>query len=256
MGIFRGVKTLIYMLNGSWIIVVALASASVITAAESFSSGPAHVALIELYTSEGCSSCPPAEEWLGQRKEDPGLWSTFVPISFHITYWDNLGWKDELARPAFTARQRHYASEWGRGSVYTPCFVRDGVEWQISEIKQQKSRAPGILTLHSRTTGEWELSFVPEKGSTGDFEGHVALLGRGITSKVRAGENKGRTLAHDFVALALQRARLKTTSEANEQVAVFRLEAAGSPLESRAIAAWVTRVGDIQPLQATGGDLK
>src|SRR5438270_9390200 len=78
-----------------------------------FRSGPAKVALVELYTSEGCSSCPPAEKWLGSLTADPGLWRQFVPVAFHVNYWDNLGWRDALATKAFTDRQYAYSAAWG-----------------------------------------------------------------------------------------------------------------------------------------------
>src|SRR5450432_1176256 len=84
-------------------------------AAESprFTSGSSQVALVELYTSEGCSSCPPADQWLGALKDDAGLWKEFVPVEFHVNYWDSLGWKDRLSSPAYTAREYAYASAWG-----------------------------------------------------------------------------------------------------------------------------------------------
>ena len=89
-----------------------------------FSSGrkPA-LNLLELYSSEGCSSCPPAEAWLGNLRETPGLWRDFVPVAFHVNYWDRLGWPDRFASKAFTDREYVYASAWGSGTVYTPCFV-------------------------------------------------------------------------------------------------------------------------------------
>jgi hypothetical protein len=87
-----------------------------------FQSSAKQVALIELYTSEGCSSCPPAEAWLSQLKADPGLWTSFVPIAFHVDYWDNLGWRDRFAAEKFTARQRAYAVEWSGDSLYTPAL--------------------------------------------------------------------------------------------------------------------------------------
>ena len=95
-----------------------------------FSSGTAQIALIELFTSEGCSSCPPAEQWLAGRRADAGLWREFVPVAWHVTYWDQLGWADRFGQRAFTDRQYAYAAAWHSDSVYTPCFVRDGVEWR------------------------------------------------------------------------------------------------------------------------------
>ena len=65
-------------------------------------SGPLKVALLEVYSSEGCSSCPPAEEWVSRLSHRSGLWSEFVPVVFHVDYWDSLGWKDALAERQFS----------------------------------------------------------------------------------------------------------------------------------------------------------
>ena len=115
---------------------------------QTFQSGPAATALIELYTSEGCSSCPPAERWLSELKTDKALWTAFVPVAFHITYWDDLGWPDAYAKPAFTQRQRDYASAWNSPSIYTPEFVYQGREWHLRDSPPPASR-PGVLT-HKR----------------------------------------------------------------------------------------------------------
>src|SRR5688572_1610666 len=97
------------------------------------------VHLLELYTSEGCSSCPPADRWLSDLKDDPGLWKNFVPVAFHVDYWDHLGWKDKFARAAHTSRQRRYADEWGANTVYTPGLVLDGAEWRSRERLPERS---------------------------------------------------------------------------------------------------------------------
>src|SRR5262249_2287392 len=93
-------------------------------------SGPTRVALVELFTSEGCSSSPPAEAWLGELRASPGLWKEFVPVALHVNYWDHLGWRDALASKTFTEREHAYAEAWRASSVYTPCFVRNGEEWR------------------------------------------------------------------------------------------------------------------------------
>jgi hypothetical protein len=85
-----------------------------------FESGANKVHLLELFTSEGCSSCPPAEEWLTKLKQNPGLWRDFVPVAFHVDYWDHLGWRDRFAAKEWTARQQMYATRWKAESVYTP----------------------------------------------------------------------------------------------------------------------------------------
>ena len=102
-------------------------------AAPTFTSGPTQVALLELFTSEGCSSCPPAERWLAGFRTAPGLWREVVPVAWHVTYWDDLGWKDIYAAKAFTARQYAYASLWHSDSVYTPCLVRNGRDWHAGD---------------------------------------------------------------------------------------------------------------------------
>src|SRR5260370_30783575 len=93
-----------------------------------FESPERQTVLLELFTSEGCSSCPPAESWLSQLKQKPGLWSDFVPVAFHFDYWDYLGWRDRWASQQFSDRQRGYASSCSNHSVYTPRFVLHGNE--------------------------------------------------------------------------------------------------------------------------------
>lgn len=73
-------------------------------------SGEERVRVIELFTSEGCSSCPPADAWLSGLMDDPGLWNSLIPVAFHVDYWDHIGWKDRFSDAAFTERQRRYAS--------------------------------------------------------------------------------------------------------------------------------------------------
>src|SRR4051812_20605432 len=112
--------------------VIAVCTAVSISAAaeQRFTSGSNRVSLIELYTSEGCSSCPPAERWLGSLRDAPGLWRDFVPVALHVNYWDRLGWPDRFATREFTQREYAYAAKWDGSSVYTPCVVRDGAEWR------------------------------------------------------------------------------------------------------------------------------
>src|SRR5437867_10546167 len=95
-----------------------------------FESGDSQTTLIELFTSEGCSSCPAADAWISQLKESPDLWKKIVPVAFHVDYWNNLGWRDRFAKPEFTARQRRYVATWRGDFVYTPGFVANGREWR------------------------------------------------------------------------------------------------------------------------------
>jgi hypothetical protein len=221
-----------------------------------FSSGPARVSLIELYTSEGCSSCPPADQWLGALRDSPGLWRVFVPVEFHVNYWDNLGWKDRLSSRAFTGREYAYASAWGSGSVYTPCFVRNGTEWKPSwGTPGADGRASGSLEVEIEAGGTCAVRFVPAvTGSAAGYRVHVALLGGGLASKVTAGENSGETLRHEFVVLGLVEAELSPAAPGAALGASVALPEPSVPdSRRRALAAWVTRPGELEPLQATGG---
>src|SRR2546429_1375645 len=103
--------------------------------------------LIELFTSEGCSSCPPAEAWLSKLKSEPRLWKDFVPLAFHVDYWDHLGWRDPFAAKEWTARQYQYSANWKSESVYTPGFVVDGRELRDPSIPAPASDKPGVLKL-------------------------------------------------------------------------------------------------------------
>lgn len=212
-----------------------------------FSSGENRTHLVELYTSEGCSSCPPAEQWLGELRAAPGLWRDFVPVAFHVAYWDHLGWRDRFANREFAARQYAYSGQWSSDTVYTPGFVLDGAEWRKTSGQHPPPSAPekaGILSVEYADDGVCRVKF----SGTGDSEAHVALLGGGILSEVRAGENHGRRLHHEFVALALKSAPLKGGT------AEVTLPAAGREGVARsALAVWVTRRGELTPRQATGG---
>ncbi|MCW8988476.1 MAG: DUF1223 domain-containing protein, partial [Gammaproteobacteria bacterium] len=86
--------------------------------------------LIELYTSEGCSSCPPAEKYLNNFTKKKDLWKTWIPVAFHVDYWDYIGWKDRFAEKKFAQRQRQYAQLKRASTVYTPAFMVNGDSWR------------------------------------------------------------------------------------------------------------------------------
>ena len=221
-----------------------------------FQSPPGKTALIELYTSEGCSSCPPAEAWLSALQDSPRLWKDFVPIAFHVDYWNSLGWKDPWSDPTFSERQRAYAQSWRSESVYTPEFVLNGKEWRNwlagkNGPKSNGDRA-GILTVSSSGTNRWQVSFAPEKIANTPYEIHAAMLGGGIISDVKAGENRGRRLNHDFVGMNhLQIGMTTSNGVANGK---FILDTSRiNPAKTIALVVWVTSAGQLESLQATGG---
>ncbi len=221
-----------------------------------FQSSERQTALVELYTSEGCSSCPPAEAWLSGLKSAPGLWSDFLPVAFHVEYWDSLGWRDPWASRQFSDRQRAYAGVWGSDNIYTPEFVLDGKEWRNwfgrKGAPGSSGAKAGILKVTLEGTNHWQVSFVPAAGGAAGYEVNAALLDSELSSDVKAGENKGRHLNHDFAALALVKQPLAGKGGGFE--GGFTLDTTPKTTSGRlALAVWVTRAGELESLQATGG---
>ena len=221
-----------------------------------FQSAPERTALLELYTSEGCSSCPPAEKWLSGLQDSPRLWKDFVPVGFHVDYWDHLRWKDAWSDAEFSERQRAYAQLWRTENIYTPEFVLNATEWHnwFTGKNGPKSggESVGILTVTSLAKNRWQVSFMPEKASDTPYEIHAALLTGGIVSDVKAGENKGRHLDHDFVVANLVQIGMTTTTNAANGSFILETPRHNSG-KTTALAVWITRAGQLEPLQATGG---
>jgi hypothetical protein len=214
-----------------------------------WASPEAQTSLIELYTSEGCSSCPRAEQWLGRLRDEPGLWREFVPLAFHVDYWDGLGWRDRFSAKAYTEREYAYASAWRGSSVYTPCFVQDGLEWHRDGALRRSKAKVGVLTAtYDGASLRADFAFLATGLRTADLEIHAALLGGGIISKVLAGENRGEALAHEFVVLAIADGAWGTP------ILLPRRSIEG--VHRYAVAVWVTRRGELTALQATGGWLE
>ncbi len=211
-----------------------------------FESGPQRVHLIELFTSQGCSSCPPAEAWLSKLKNEPRLWKDFVPIAFHVDYWDRLGWRDPFSSKEWTARQYQYSTNWRSESVYTPGFVLDGREWLGRSVPPPASEKPGVLKLSFKDQ-KVAAEFVADDARIKDVDLYLATVGFNLKTKISAGENSGRNLDQDFVVLSLM----------NQKMSGDKAEIALTP-DSRAgaIAAWITAPNQIEPIQVVGGWLR
>ena len=225
--------------------------------ATTFESGDTQSSLIELFTSEGCSSCPPAEKWLSALKSNPDLWKKTVPVAFHVDYWDRLGWRDRFAKPEFTARQQRYAAIWGGDSVYTPGFVVNGKEWRDwfggNSIPASSTRV-GVLRVSLGDGEELTATFVPDTTRQRALALNVALLGNDLESDVKRGENSGRKLRHDFVVLQL--AKSEMTNQGNLWTGTVLLSSNAGTDKATALAAWVKSGETAPPIQATGGWLK
>src|SRR5260370_12378385 len=223
-----------------------------------FQSTEKQTTLVELFTSEGCSSCPPAEAWLGKLSTNPGLWWEFVPMGFQVNYWDGLGWKDRFASPVFTQRQRAYAASWNNESVYTPGFVVNGREWNWfseSNLPAGTGASRGVVSVRQIANERLAFSFAPVAASTSKWDLHVALLGSGIASKVARGENGGHELHHDFVVLNYE--LIPMTADAGIAHTDMTLASSHAEKVTRsALATWVTIHDTLVPIQATRGWLR
>jgi hypothetical protein len=183
----------------------------------SASSGPNKAALVELYTSEGCSSCPGADKQLSQLRSAVDADARLVPLALHVPYWDDIGWKDPYAQPGFAQRQRALVAANARRSVYTPQFFVSGSEareWpgnireQVRRVNMQAAaltlevavapapRSPALRAISLRTTVQ------ARQVQMAGAELYLALTESSLVSQVLRGENSGVTLHHDHVVRA------------------------------------------------------
>jgi len=222
--------------------------------AGSFSvASPRHqVGLLELYTSEGCSSCPPADRWISSLKDEPGLWRDFIPVAFHVDYWDYIGWRDHFASPEYSDRQYRHASLQSMRTVYTPGFFLNGKEWRWRRqtLKENTtSNRAGVLYLDVTDKSARIRFDTQQRGK--DLSASVALLGFDIMTRVKAGENSGRTLTHDFVVLSVQQVALR--GEDGNYRATLPVPMSDVDAGRYALVAWVNPTSDQSPIQAVGG---
>ena len=177
------------------------------------SSPPHTVALIELYTSEGCSSCPPADRWLSTLSSRFGP-DRLIPLSLHVDYWDYIGWRDPFAQPQFSERQRRLAGIAGSGTVYTPevfAGMRELRAWRdtavferrLQEINSKPARADIKLSMRTaegrNLNAEVRFTLPAAMQSRAELQGVLVLYEDKRVSDVSRGENRGVTLVHDHV---------------------------------------------------------
>lgn len=205
---------LIRYLTGSFLVSTFLfTQASAIAAECTAKTGNETIPLLELYTSEGCSSCPPADKWISKIKHDK---SKVTPLAFHVDYWDYIGWKDKFSKAEYSDRQRKTAAFGGAGFVYTPQFVfngRDFKGWDNSRLNSainqtQKLASRANLTLDANTQADGSIKLKATASATNSADAKktdvfIALYENGLLTQVKAGENNGRELKHDYVVRKL-----------------------------------------------------
>ncbi len=202
------------------LMLLALAAISLVASASQCktSSGQYKTALIELYTSEGCSSCPPADSWLRKLPKQDYAGNKVVPLAFHVDYWDYLGWSDGFAKKQYTQRQRRVASINRLNTIYTPQVVIDGRDFRfwfwggrtrskISGVTRMPAQAK-IELIVNKTEGNKlmatsNIMLLPQNYPK-QLSVFMALYQNNLTSSVSAGENRGRQLKHDFVVRDLR----------------------------------------------------
>jgi len=174
-------------------------------------------AVVELYTSEGCSSCPPADALIAKiQKENEG--KPIYILAFHVDYWNRLGWKDMFSDPAFTKRQRQYASWLNLSSVYTPQIVVNGSTELVGSQEPflRKAIADGLGKKAEATISLENVKAIKDQivfdyqvsEAVANWSLAVALVQKAAESKVRSGENAGRTLSHVQIVRAMETVNL------------------------------------------------
>jgi len=182
------------------------------------------IAVLELFTSEGCSSCPPADRMVSRllsRARRKGL--PIYPLSFHVDYWDKLGWKDPYSQKRFTTRQSHYMKAFGAKRVYTPQVVVNGRMHFVGNHQQKiESAVSKELKVPSKSTISLDIKHKKSQKTltirynikhknifpTQPIHLHIALVERGLVSSVKRGENAQRTLFHNNVVRVFKTIRV------------------------------------------------
>lgn len=166
------------------------------------------IVVVELFTSEGCSSCPPADRLLSNIVNAADENAEVLGLSFHVDYWDYIGWKDPYASQAFTLRQRAYARKFGLRTIYTPQMIVNGKHEFVGSSRHEWSRA---LSQEIENTQKIEIevskisktstsiSFSVKSKKSIDSQINVAIVEKNLSQDVNRGENRGRKLTHDNV---------------------------------------------------------
>ena len=191
--------------------------------------------VVELFTSEGCSSCPPADALLSRLAKDPQPGVLVIPLGQHVTYWDQLGWRDPASLQSATERQQNYGVLWGGDRVYTPQAVVDGHEEMVgsseADLRQSIARAAkhahATLTITAAADGDRIAATLampsPPANVKEALEATFFLTEDDLTTIVKRGENGGRTLHHDAV-VRLERHLDRAPGAEPQQVSVRGLK--------------------------------
>ncbi len=189
------------------------------------------VALLELYTSEGCSSCPPADRFLSRLKNSGISSEQLIPMALHVTYWDYIGWKDPFAKKQYDQRQRDLAHKNAKDTVYTPQFILVGDDYRrystfsedIRQLVSKKSTVDLTLSaqglIESKQNEKIVLSLRSDisRSKVKEVSFYFVITENNLSSNVNSGENEGEKLHHDYVVRQLSAPYFQSQPD-NEQV--------------------------------------
>jgi len=221
-------------------------------------SGPHQKAVVELYTSEGCSSCPPAERWLKELADMPLEDVDVMPLAFHVDYWDYIGWKDEFASPSFTQRQYELAEKNDQASVYTPAFFVDGEEtrgvFRILQSVRKANATPAPVKLRmqiKQDSDRLQVALQNQFEADSGFSVRFVVFENDLANMIKRGENRGKFLQHQRVVRYLSEAQ---TLHAENHHAIDIAPAWNR--DSLGVGVLVTRQADRRPVQSLFALLK
>jgi len=212
-------------------------------------SGATVTPVIELYTSEGCNSCPPADRWLSALKPD----ASFVALAFHVDYWDRLGWKDRFASAAYTARQAEQLRTSGARFAYTPQVIIDGADrpdWPAASPLAKARPAATVEAQLARDGSRVSATIVPRAGAPARLAAYWAVTELGYVTAVKAGENDGATLHHDFVVRDYRPVAAWTARADAATTLQFDVPPAAEPAHARLVNLVVINADTGRPVQA------
>ncbi len=220
-------------------------------------SGTQVTPVVELYTSEGCNSCPPADKWLSRLKAESGT----VALAFHVDYWDRLGWKDRFASPTYTQRQGLQQASNGARFSYTPQVVVDGADrkdWgDLPAPPARSNSAPATVALTLTRDGDrfsatvQPVAMAQKPGATpARLAAYWAVTEQDHSTAVKAGENQGVMLRHDFVVREYQPVAAWPVDASTPATLTFSPSVAAHPAHPRQINLVVVDAATGRPVQA------
>lgn len=207
----------------------------------------APVVVVELYTSQGCNSCPPADALLGELARQPGV----IALGFHVDYWNYLGWHDPYSNKKFTYRQKEYAMALRQTGVYTPQMVVQGRRGEVGSdrravlqaIAEARKAKPSVGVVLEKVEGNRLRAIVTAVNGAKGASVYLALFDRRHTTAIPRGENEGKTLTNHHVVRDW-----KKLGQLDSEKAEFAITAAGEKGEKRSGAAVLVQHGKGGPI--------